>query len=101
MSVACQKCGQENQDTVRFCTTCHFPIRFVCPACAHTQRQGGLCEKCGVEFATYGMAQLSRLKVESERETARMKKQSATFREVVLAVATGGFSLLKYLRFRR
>jgi hypothetical protein len=41
------------------------------------------------------------MKLESERGTARMKKQGAVFREVVLAVATGGFSLLKYLRSRR
>jgi zinc-ribbon domain len=100
-SVPCPKCGQSNPDSVRFCTQCHFPLRFVCPACAHTQRAGGACEACGVEFAKYGMTQLSRLKLESERETARMKKQSAVFREVLLAVATGGFSLLKYLRPRR
>ena len=101
MSVACPKCGRSSPDSVRFCTTCHFPLRFVCPACAHTQREGGACEACGVEFAKYGLTQLSRMKLESERETARLKKQSAIFREVILAFATGGLSLLKYLRSRR
>ena len=101
MSVPCSKCGHSNPDSVRFCTQCHFPVRFVCPACAHTQPHGGACEACGVDFAKYGMAQLSRLKVESERATARMKKQTTVFREVVLAVATSGLSLLKYLRPRR
>ena len=101
MSIACHKCGQSNADSVRFCTTCHFPLRFVCPACAHTQRVGGTCEACGVQFEKYGLTQLSRMKLESERETARLQKQTSVFREVVLAIATGGFSLLKYLRPRR
>jgi hypothetical protein len=98
---ACPKCGQSNQDHVRFCTRCHFPLRVVCPACKHVQREGGVCEACGVEFLKYGMAQVSRLKVESEREIERMKKRSALLREVLLAIGTGGFSLLKYLRPRR
>ena len=101
MSIACDKCGQSNLDSVRFCTKCHFPLRFVCPACAHTQRVGGTCEACGVEFEKYGLTQLSRMKLESEREKARLQKQTSVFREVILAIATGGFSLLKYLRSRR
>ena len=101
MSIACHKCGQSNPDSVRFCTKCHFPLRFVCPACAHTQRVGGTCEACGVDFEKYGLTQLSRVKLESERETARLQKQTSVFREVVLAFATGGFSLLKFLRSRR
>jgi methionyl-tRNA synthetase len=101
MSIACHKCGQSNPDSVRFCTKCHFPLRFVCPACAHTQRVGGTCEACGVEFEKHGLTQLSRMKLESERETARLQKQTSVFREVILAIATGGFSLLKYLRSRR
>ena len=101
MSIACHKCGQSNPDSVRFCTKCHFPLRFVCPACAHTQRVGGTCEACGVDFEKYGLTQLTRMKLESERETARLQKQTSVFREVILAIATGGFSLLKYLRSRR
>jgi predicted RNA-binding protein with PUA domain len=101
MSIACHKCGQSNPDSVRFCTKCHFPLRFVCPACAHTQRVGRTCEACGVDFEKFGLTQLSRMKLESERETARLQKQTSVFREVILAIATGGLSLLKYLRSRR
>ena len=101
MSVPCPKCDQSNADGARFCAQCHFPLRFVCPACAHVQRSGGVCEMCGVQFVKYGMAQLSQMKVQSERETGRMKKRSAMFREILVAVATGGVSLLKYLRPRR
>ena len=101
MSIACHKCGQSNPDSVRFCTKCHFPLRFVCPACAHTQRAGGVCEACGVDFEKFGLTQLTRMKLESERETVRLQKQTSVFRKVVLAFATGGFSLLKFLRSRR
>jgi hypothetical protein len=60
-----------------------------------------VCEACGVEFVKYGMAQLIQMEVQSKRDIGRMKKRSAMFREILLAVATGGVSLLKYLRPRR
>ena len=101
MSIPCPKCQQGNPDTVQFCTRCHFPLRFVCPACAHVQERGGTCEACGVDFVKYGMMQVARMKAQSERESARIQKRTTVFREVVLAVLTGGFSLLKYLRPRR
>ena len=56
---------------------------------------------CGVDFVKYGMVQLAQVELRSERQQARKKKQAVVFREVVLAVVTGGFSLLKYLRPRR
>jgi double zinc ribbon protein len=101
MSVPCPKCRQDNPETARFCTRCHYPLRFVCPACAHEQSHGGACEACGVDFLKYGMMQLAQAKIRSELETAKLNKRSTVFREVVLAVLTGGFSLLKYLRPRR
>jgi hypothetical protein len=101
MSVSCPKCGQGNQDSVRFCTQCHFPLRFVCPACAHVQRQGGVCEVCGVDFVKYAAAQVSQMKLQSERAMAGTKKRSEVIRTIILAVGTGGLSLLKYLRSRR
>jgi hypothetical protein len=101
MCVSCPKCGQSNQDSARLCTQCHFPIRFGCPACAHVQRQGGVCEVCGVDFVKYGVAQVARMKLESERAIAGTKKRSAVARAILLAIGTGGLSLLKYLRPRR
>ncbi len=101
MSVSCPKCGQGNQDSARFCTQCHFPLRFVCPACAHVQRQGGVCEMCGVDFMKYAAAQVSQMKLQSERAIAGTKKRSEVVRAIILAIGTGGLSLLKYLRPRR
>jgi hypothetical protein len=65
------------------------------------QDRGDVCGACGVDFAKYGMMQLAQVKIESARESARRQKQSTVLREIVLAVLTGGFSLLKYLRPRR
>src|SRR5437016_1977405 len=66
-SVPCPKCGRSNRDSIRFCVQCHFPLYFVCSACAHKQRAGGVCEACGVDFDKLGMTQLARMKLESER----------------------------------
>jgi hypothetical protein len=88
-------------DRVRFCARCHFPFRFVCPACAHEQASGGTCEACGVDFAKASAAQLFQMKAQAERETSLMKKRSAIAREILLAAVTGGASLLKYLQPRR
>lgn len=101
MSRSCPKCRQDNTETAQFCTKCHFPLRFVCPACAHEQTKGETCEACGVDFLKYGMAQITLAQIRSERENARIQRRSVILREVVLAVLTGGLSLLKYLRPRR
>lgn len=101
MAVSCPKCRQDNPEGAQFCTKCHFPLRFVCPACAHVQTEGGKCQACGVDFLKYGMAQLAHVQIASRRESARLQQRSVVFREVVLAVVTGGLSLLKFLRPRR
>ena len=54
----CPKCGQENLETVRFCTRCHTLLRYACPACHHLQPHGGKCDACGVDFVEYETAQL-------------------------------------------
>ncbi len=101
MAVGCPKCRQDNPETAQFCTRCHAPLRYVCPACAHVQAQGGTCEVCGVDFLKFGMAQIAQARIRSESQNARIERRSSVIREVVLAVVTGGLSLLKFLRPRR
>jgi hypothetical protein len=101
LSVSCPKCAKANADATQFCTQCHFPLRFTCPSCANVQRQGGACERCGVDFLKYGMMAASQLKLQLERDAAKRLKQTTVFREVLVAIATGGLSLLKRLRARR
>jgi len=100
MSVTCPKCSEENVDAARFCRRCHMTISFVCPACRAVQRHGGTCDACGVDFLKYGMIQMDRLKATLEKERGQITKQTSVAKEIMLAVATGGFSLLRLL-YRR
>src|SRR5450755_2083253 len=49
----CPKCGTDARDIARFCPRCHATLRFECPSCGNTQRAGGKCEKCGIDFVKY------------------------------------------------
>lgn len=100
MSEACPKCREENTDDARFCRRCHTPLSYACPACKHTQRHGGTCDACGVDFLTHAMMQLDQLKTTLDSQRGRAATQTTVLKEVVLAVATGGFSLRR-LFFRR
>jgi len=81
----CPKCGQENLETVRFCTRCHTLLRYACPACHHLQPHGGKCDACGVDFVEYETAQL-RLARERAQAAAAPRVSPAT-RAMVVGVA--------------
>lgn len=66
----CPKCGQENLETVRFCTRCHTLLRYACPACHHLQPHGGKCDACGVDFIEYETAQLRLARERAQAATA-------------------------------
>lgn len=89
----CPKCATEALDSARFCPRCHATLLYICPACAHTQREGGRCEKCGVDFLKYVTAMVSQ-----EREKAEAThRRSALMRNILWAPLTGGISLLRQL----
>lgn len=96
----CPKCGQANAEAAKFCTRCHTPLRFECPACQHVQPHGGTCDHCGVDFAKYLGLLMFQAKTESDKQSARIRKRSGMFRQILLLPITGGLSLFKYL-FRR
>ena len=100
MSVACPKCQEPNPDAARFCRKCHTPLSYVCPACKHTQPHGGTCDACGVDFLKFGMMQLGHLQTTLASERRRATTQISVVKEIVLAIVTGGFSLLRLLRGR-
>lgn len=100
MSETCPKCHEANADDARFCRRCHAPLSYVCPACKAVQRHGGTCDTCGVDFTKHAMMQLDRLKTTLETERGQITKQTSVAKEIMLAVGTGGFSLLRLL-FRR
>ena len=93
----CPKCGQANPEAAQFCTRCHTPLRFVCPACKHVQSDGGKCDQCGVDFAKYLGVLMFQAKTESDKEHERLEQRSSFVKQILLLPITGGLSLLKYL----
>jgi hypothetical protein len=100
MTETCPKCREPNADDARFCRRCHTPLRYICPACKATQRHGGTCDACGVDFLKFSMIQLERLKTTLGTERGRAATQASVVKEIILALATGGFSLLRLFRHR-
>lgn len=93
----CPKCRTENAEAARFCTRCHAPLRFICPACKHEQDHGGQCESCGVDFAKYMTVMMVQTQAKAGKERARTRRRISFLREIVWLPITGGLSLLRYL----
>ena len=96
----CPKCHQQNPETSQFCLRCHTPLRYVCPACKHVQREGGKCEKCGVDFAKYAMLLQFQMQSQAEQSHQRSKARTSILKQILLLPITGGLSLLGFLRSR-
>lgn len=96
----CPKCGSEARDVARFCPRCHATLRYECPACHHEQRQGGKCEKCGVDFLKYLSAMVSAEKAQSERSHDKGQRRSSLLRSLLLAPFDMGWSLIRDMRSR-
>jgi zinc-ribbon domain len=94
----CPKCGTEARDVARFCPRCHATLRFECPSCHHEQRQGGTCEKCGVNFLKYLSAVVAVKKAESEATHSRTQKRSSLIRNLLLLPFDMGWSFVRDLR---
>ena len=93
----CPKCQQDNAATVQFCTRCHAPLLYKCPACKHVQTHGGQCDKCGVDFAKYSAMLIFSAKDAAARERERTRTRTSIIKQVLLLPITGGISLVKYL----
>jgi zinc-ribbon domain len=96
--IKCPKCGADARDVARFCPRCHMTLRYTCPACAHEQRHGGTCEKCGVDFVKYLGAVVSSEKAKSDVIHDRLQSRSNFLVNLLLIPVTGGLHLFKYLR---
>jgi zinc-ribbon domain len=94
----CPKCGAETRDVARFCPRCHATLRFECPSCHHEQRQGGTCEKCGVDFLKYLSAVVVVKKAESDATRSRNQKRSNLIRNLLLLPFDMGWSFVRDLR---
>jgi len=93
----CPKCQHENSARVQFCTHCHNPLHFICPACRHTQDHSGKCERCGVDFAKYAAMLVSQAADVAEAKRKRQRNNASLARQILLIPFTGGLSLLRSL----
>ncbi len=92
----CPKCDHTNSETAQFCTHCHTPLRYTCPACKHVQTHGDKCEKCGVDFSKYAGVLMSQTQVKAGKEHERFQRRTTLLKQILLLPLTGGLSLLWY-----
>lgn len=96
--MTCPKCRQKNPEAAQFCLRCHMTLHFRCPACRHFQRQGGQCERCGVDFLKYVALVQFQMESTLRKDRERAKGRSALLRQIFLLPVTGGYSLIKYMK---
>jgi hypothetical protein len=92
----CPKCGREARDVARFCRQCHATLRYQCPSCRHEQRQGGVCESCGIDFLKYIAAVVAGKQPETDVINDRLERRSTLLKNVLWVPLTGVLSLLRY-----
>jgi uncharacterized membrane protein YvbJ len=95
--VKCPKCGSDVREIARFCRRCHMTMRYACPSCGHEQRQGGTCEKCGINFMKYIGAVVAGKKAEADAMHERLERRADLLKHILWIPLTGGLSLVKLL----
>ena len=91
----CPKCGSDVREVARFCQRCHHTMRYECPACKHSQRAGGKCEKCGVDFLKYISAVVSAKKAEADTAHERLEERSNFLKNILWIPFTLGFPIIR------
>lgn len=75
-------------------------LLYRCPSCAATQRHGGTCDKCGVDFAKYAAMLVAQEQSRSQRKRDKARESASAWKQLILLPLTGGYSLVKYLLHR-
>ena len=84
-------------DIARFCGRCHATLRYECPSCHHEQRQGGACEKCGVDFAKYLNMLLASNRDRSQKEHESLSRRSILLKDLLMVPFNMGIPLIRSL----
>ena len=92
----CPKCKTANSDAEQFCRRCHTTLRYRCPSCGATQRHGGTCDKCGIDFAKYAAMMIAHEQARAAREHEKVQEHVSVWKQVFLLPVTGGYSLIKF-----
>ncbi len=95
-TVRCSKCGASVRSVARFCQHCHTTMRFECPACGHSQRVGGTCQKCGIDFIKYIGAVVAAKQAEADALHEKIERRSTLMKNLLLSPFTGGINLVRF-----
>ena len=94
--MVCPKCSFNNPDSAQFCLQCHYILIHRCPRCWHEQRAGGVCEKCGTNFALYWELAFERSVEEADRLSwDRFKSGVSIYLQLLALPFTSLFGLLR------
>lgn len=96
--MTCPKCQAASPAAARFCVRCHAPLRFTCPACGYVQETGGMCSKCGVDFAKYAAVMQFQMANEARARRESAQTRHDLLKQALLLPVTGGWSLFRYVR---
>jgi hypothetical protein len=99
--VKCPKCGTSVREVARFCQRCHHTMRYECPSCKHTQRAGGTCEKCGIDFLKYIGAVMAQKQAAADVVHERLEQRSNLMKNLLLLPFTLGFPILRAFFVKR
>lgn len=93
----CPKCKTANSDVAQFCSRCHATLLYKCPSCSETQRHGGTCDKCGVDFAKYAAMLVAQEEIRASLDREKKREHVSVWKQAILLPITGGYSLMKFL----
>ncbi|MGH9747465.1 MAG: zinc-ribbon domain-containing protein [Candidatus Acidiferrales bacterium] len=94
-TIKCPKCGTDVRDVARFCQRCHHTMRYECPSCKHQQREGGKCEKCGIDFLKYVTAVVTQKQSEADVIHDRFEQRSNFMKNLLWLPFTFGIPLIR------
>src|SRR5215470_3079940 len=94
-TVNCPKCGSQVRQVARFCPRCHATLRFQCPSCAHEQRHGGTCDKCGIDFLKYIGAVVAAKQAEADVLHEKLERRSTLLKNILWTPFTFGIPMLR------
>ena len=72
-------------------------LLYRCPSCGASQRHGGKCDACGVDFAKFAAMLIAQEQSRVDREHEKIRGKAAAWKQLLLLPVTGGFSLVKLL----
>lgn len=96
----CPKCKTVNVDTEQYCRRCHMTLLYKCPSCGATQRTGGKCAMCGVDFAKYLQMVVAQEQIRANQSRERTQGRVSIWKQLILIPLTGGLSLFRFFRNR-